>query len=88
VLAGIAMLAAAGSAVAAAVLRRRPTGMEFGAEGGPAGQGAADRGATAQGTTHEMAAGNGTSPTSSDREAGSLDDDEDEGKGNGRVRSS
>src|SRR5215469_14139832 len=71
VLAGVAMLAAAGSAVAAAVLRRRPTGMEFGAEGGPAGQGAADRGATARGATDKMAAGNGTSPTSSDPEAGS-----------------
>jgi hypothetical protein len=87
VLAGIAMLAAAGSAVAAAVLRRRPTGMEFGAEGGPAGQGAADRGAMSKGAAHEMAAANGTSPMSSDPEAGNPDDDE-EGKGNGRVRSS
>jgi len=84
VLAGIAMLAAAGSAVAAAVLRRRPTGMEF---GGPAGQGGGDRGATAQGATHDMAAGNGTSPASSDPKRGSPADDE-EGNGNGRVRSS
>jgi hypothetical protein len=83
VLAGIAMLAAAGSAVAAAVLRRRPTGMEFGPEGGPGGQGTVDRGATAQGATRDMAAAKGTSP-----EAGNPADDEDEGKGNGRVRSS
>lgn len=86
VLAGIAMLAAAGSAVAAAVLRRRPTGMEFGTEGGPAEQGAADRGATAQGATDEMAGGDSTSPTSSDPEASSPADEE--GKANGRVRSS
>jgi hypothetical protein len=51
VLAGIAMIAAAGSAVAAAVLRRRPTGMEFGSTGDTS-----DRGATAQGATGEMAA--------------------------------
>jgi hypothetical protein len=76
VLAGVAMLAAAGSAVAAAVLRRRPTGMEFGTEGGPAEQGASD----------EMAAGDSTSPTSPDPEASSPADEE--GKANGRVRSS
>lgn len=76
VLAGIAMLAAAGSAVAAAVLRRRPTGKEFGTEGGPAEQGATD----------ETAAGDSTSPTPSDPEASSPADEE--GKANGRVRSS
>ena len=80
VLAGIAMLAAAGSAVAAAVLRRRPTGMEFGTEGGTAEQGAADRAATAQGATDEMAAGDSTSPASSDPEAS--------GPADGQVRSS
>jgi hypothetical protein len=70
VLAGIAMLAAAGSAVAAAVLRRRPTGMEFGTEGG----------------TSEMAAEDSAGPASSDPEASSPADEE--GKANGRVRSS
>jgi hypothetical protein len=58
VLAGVAMLAAAGSAVAAAVLRRRPTGMEFGAEGSTP-----DHGATA---TDEMTTDAGTTPPSSD----------------------
>ena len=87
VLAGIAMLAAAGSAVAAAVLRRQPTGMEFGTEGGPAGQGAADHGATAQGATDERAAADSTSPASSDPEA-SGPADESEGKGNGQVHPS
>jgi len=80
VLAGIAMLAAAGSAVAAAVLRRRPTGMEFGTEGGTAEQGAADRAGTAQGATDEMAAGDSTSPASSDPEAS--------GPADGQVHSS
>jgi hypothetical protein len=61
VLAGVAMLAAAGSAVAAAVLRRRPTGMEFGAEGSTAGT--PDHGATA---TDEMTTEAGTTPPSSD----------------------
>ena len=85
VLAGVAMLAAAGSAVAAAVLRRRPTGMEFGTEGGTAQQGEADHGATAQVATGDMAAGDSTSPTSSD--AGDPAD-ETEGNANGRVHSS
>jgi hypothetical protein len=61
VLAGIAMLAAAGSAVAAAVLRRRPTGMEFGSTGATS-----EHGATAQGAAGEMAAG----------ESGEADDKE------------
>jgi hypothetical protein len=87
VLAGIAMLAAAGSAVAAAVLRRQPTGMEFGTEGGTAEQGAADHRATAQGATDEMAAGDSTSPTSSDPEA-SGPADKREGKANGQVHPS
>jgi hypothetical protein len=73
VLAGIAMLAAAGSAIAAGVLRRRPTGMEFGSTGG-----ASDPGATAQGATDEMASGDTTSPA----------DDDEEGKTNGQVASS
>jgi len=81
------MLAAAGSAVAAAVLRRRPTGMEFGTEGSPAEQGAADHAATAQGAADEMAAGDSTSPTSSDPEE-SGPAGEREGKANGQVRPS
>jgi hypothetical protein len=72
VLAGIAMFAAAGSAVAAAVLRRRPTGMEFGSTGDTT-----DHGATAQGATDETASG----PASSEA------DDDKEGKTNGRVAS-
>jgi hypothetical protein len=82
VLAGIAMLAAAGSAVAAAVLRRQPTGMEFGTNGAAAEQGAADHRAT-----DEMAAGDSTSPTSSDPETGGPADER-EGKANGQVHSS
>lgn len=76
VLAGIAMVAAAGSAVAAAVLRRRPTGMEFGSAGDTP-----DHGAAAQAAADEMTAGDG--PATSGR-----DDDEEEGKANGRVASS
>jgi len=76
VLGGIAMLAAAGSAIAAAVLRRRPTGMEFGTEGSDTAQGSADQGTTAHGATDDMMTGQGASPA-----------DEKEPKSNGRVSS-
>jgi hypothetical protein len=82
VLAGIAMVAAAGSAVAAAVLRRRPTGMEFGSTGDTS-----DSGATAQGATDGMATGEGAGATPSDPATSSQDDDK-EGKTNGRMASS
>jgi hypothetical protein len=81
VLAGIAMVAAAGSAVAAAVLRRRPTGMEFGSTGDTS-----DHGATAQGATDEMVTGEGTGAAPSD--PASSEGDDKQGKGNGRVASS
>jgi hypothetical protein len=74
VLAGIAMIAAAGSAVAAAVLRRRPTGMEFGSTGDTS-----DQGATASGE------GAGATPS---YPATSSEADEKEGKTNGRATSS
>jgi hypothetical protein len=82
VLAGIAMVAAAGSAVAAAVLRRRPTGMEFGSTGDTS-----ERGATAQGATDGMATGEGAGATPSDPATSGQDDDK-EGKTNGRMASS
>ncbi len=82
VLAGIAMLAAAGSAVAAAVLRRRPTGMEFGSTGDTS-----DHGATAQGATDEMVTGEDAGATPSDPATSSEGDDK-EGKSDGRVASS
>jgi hypothetical protein len=72
VLAGIAMLAAAGSAIAAALLRRRPDDMDF------AGEDASGHGATARDTTV-------TSPSSSPDEAGGSQPDD---KGNGQVPTS
>jgi hypothetical protein len=82
VLAGIAMIAAAGSAIAAAVLRRRPTGMEFGSTGDTS-----DQGATAQSSTGEMAAGEGAGATPSYPATSSQAEDK-EGKTDGRATSS
>jgi hypothetical protein len=93
VLGGIAMLAAAGSAIAAAVLRRRPTGMEFGTEGseavqGPAGQGATAGGATGDAATGGMATGEATRPAYSSGPEASGPAGEKEPKSDGRARSS
>ena len=87
VLAGVAMLAATATAVAAAILRRRPTGMEFGQEGTD--HGATSHGATHQGVADDMATGAGSGPTSSSgpQQSGQADDEE-EAKANGRARSS
>ncbi len=71
VLAGVAMVAAAGSAIAAAVLRRRPASMDFGT-------------ATAHGATDDSAS---PMPSSGQTSTGPADAEEEEAKANGRIRS-
>ncbi len=82
VLAGIAMLAAAGTAVAAAVLGRRPTSMDLGAEGSAAAPGEPEHGAT-----DDKATGDSARPTSSSQAASGQAEDK-EAKTNGRVHTS
>ena len=86
VLAGVAMFAATATAVAAAILRRRPTGMEFGHEGSD--HGAAAHQATEHRATDEMATGADSGPTSSSGPAKSSQAEDEEAKANGRARSS
>ena len=79
VVAGIAMLGAAGSAIAAGILRRRPSEMDFGTAGGTTDHVAGTRGAMG-----ETATGGSTSPASSGPAMTSEADDNEAGA-NGQI---
>jgi hypothetical protein len=76
VLAGIAIVAAACSAIGAVVLRRRPSAMDFGSEDDA-------MGTSGSGATDEMTTGPGATPASSPGRA-----DDEEPAADGRVRRS
>jgi hypothetical protein len=87
VVAGIAMLAAAGSAVVAAALRRWATSTDLGTGGSDSAPGDSAPGAPEHGATDDKATGDSARPTSSSPAASGQAEDK-EAKPNGRVHTS